>query len=115
YGPFVSRNALATWLAMAVPIAVGYAMARDQSDRRSNVGIAAKLAAMDSTQLWLAGAACLMTGAVFASMSRAGILAIGAGVLAFVAVARGRIHRGGAVVWASVGLGALALIGLMFA
>ena len=115
YGPFVNRNALATWLAMAVPIAVGYAMARDQSDRRSNVGIAAKLAAMDSTQLWLVGAACLMVGAVFASMSRAGILAIGAGVLAFVAVARRRIHRGRAMVWTGVGLGALALIGLMFA
>ena len=115
YGPFVNRNALATWLAMAVPIAVGYAVARDQSDRRSNVGIAAKIAAMDSTQLWLAGAACLMTGAVFASMSRAGILAIGAGVLAFVAVARSRIHRGRAMVWAGVGLGGLALIGLMFA
>ena len=115
YGPFVNRNALATWLAMAVPIAVGYAVARDQSDRRSSVGIAAKLAAMDSTQLWLAGAACLMTGAVFASMSRAGILAIGAGVLAFVAVARSRIRRGRAMVWAGVGLGGLALIGLMFA
>jgi len=115
YGPFVSRNALATWLAMAVPIAVGYAVARDQSDRRSNVGLAAKLAAMDSTQLWLAGAACLMTGAVFASLSRAGILAIGAGVLAFVAVARSRIHRGRAIAWTSVGLGAVALIGLMFA
>lgn len=115
YGPFVNRNALATWLAMAVPIAVGYAVARDQSDRRSSVGITAKLAAMDSTQLWLAGAACLMTGAVFASMSRAGILAIGAGVLAFVAVARSRIRRGRAMVWAGVGLGGLALIGLMFA
>jgi O-antigen ligase len=115
YGPFVSRNALATWLAMAVPIAVGYAAARDQSDRRSNVGFAAKLAAMDSTQLWLAGAACLMTGAVFASMSRAGILGIAAGVLAFIAVARRRIHRGRAVVWTAAGLGTLTLIGLMFA
>jgi len=115
YGPFVNRNALATWLAMAVPTAVGYAVARDQSDRRSNVGIAAKIAAMDSTQLWLAGAACLMTGAVFASMSRAGILAIGAGVLAFVAVARSRIHRRRAMVWTGMGLGGLALIGLMFA
>jgi len=115
YGPFVNRNALATWLVMAVPIAVGYAVARDQTDRRPNVGLAAKLEAMDSTQLWLAGAACLMTGAVFASLSRAGILAVGAGVLAFIAVARRRIHRGRAVVWTVVGLGTLALIGLMFA
>jgi O-antigen ligase len=115
YGPFVSRNALATWLAMAVPIAVGYAVARDRSDRRAHVGLAAKVEAMDSTQLWLVAAACLMTGAVFASMSRAGILAMGAGLLAFLAVSRTRVRRGRAAAWTIGGLGALAITGLMFA
>jgi O-antigen ligase len=115
YGPFVSRNALATWLAMAVPIAVGYAVARDRSDRRVNPGIAAKVEAMDSTQLWLAAAACLMTGTVFASMSRAGILGMGAGLLAFLAVSRTRIRRGRAAVWTIVALGGMAMIALMFA
>ena len=75
YGPFVSRNALATWLAMAVPLVIGYAVARASSRiGASSVGIAAQAEAMDSTQLWLAGAACLMIGGLFASMSRAGIL-----------------------------------------
>jgi O-antigen ligase len=115
YGPFVSRNALATWLAMAAPIAVGYLIARDRSDRRPHSSLAAKLEAMDSTQLWLAVAACLMTGAVFASMSRAGILGMAAGVLAFIAASRTRIRRGRAAVWTVAGLGTLALIGLMFA
>jgi O-antigen ligase len=115
YGPFVSRNALATWLAMAVPIAVGYAVARDRSDRRATVGLAAKVEAMDSTQLWLAAAAVLMAGTVFASMSRAGILGMGAGLLAFLAVSRARIRRGRAAVWTTVALGGMALIGLMFA
>jgi len=115
YGPFVSRNALATWLAMAVPIAVGYAVARDRSDRRATVGLAAKVEAMDSTQLWLAAAAVLMAGTVFASMSRAGILGMGAGLLAFLAVSRARIRRGRAAVWTTVLLGGMAMIGLMFA
>jgi O-antigen ligase len=114
YGPFVSRNALATWLAMAVPIVVGYAVARDRSDRRPNVGLAARLEAMDSTQMWLAAAACLMTGAVFTVMSRAGIVAIAAGVVAFVAVARTRMRRGRTAVWAAGIVGALVVIALMF-
>jgi O-antigen ligase len=115
YGPFVSRNALATWLAMAAPIAVGYFVARDSSDRRQHLGVAARVEAMDSTQLWLAAAACLMTGAVFASMSRAGILGLAAGVLAFIAASHTRLHRGRTVVWIVASLGALAVIGLMFA
>ena len=32
YGPFVNRNSLACWLAMAVPLVIGYAVARHESD-----------------------------------------------------------------------------------
>ena len=72
---------------------------------------------MDSTQLWLAGAACLMTGArVRLDVARAASSAIGAGVLAFVAVSRTphppRARRGLGRVGAAA---RLALIGLMFA
>ena len=114
YGPFVSRNALATWLAMAAPIAIGYAVARDRSDRRVAGGIAARIEAMDSTQLWLAAAACVMTGTVFASTSRAGILGVTLGLLAFVAVSRARIRRGGVAVWTLVALAGIAAAALMF-
>src|SRR5262249_57040294 len=31
YGPFVNRNGLAAWLAMAIPLAIGYLMARQRS------------------------------------------------------------------------------------
>ena len=31
YGPFVNRNGLACWLAMAIPLIIGYAVARRQS------------------------------------------------------------------------------------
>jgi O-antigen ligase len=111
YGPFVSRNALATWLAMAIPIAIGYAVARDRSDRRSQLGIAARLEAMDSTQTVLVAAACLMIGAVLGSTSRAGILGMGSGLLALLALSSTRIRSGRAAVWA---IGALAAIALMF-
>ena len=115
YGPFVSRNALATWLAMAAPIAIGYAVARDRSDRRvASGGIAARIEAMDSTQLWLAAAACVMTGTVFASTSRAGILGVTLGLLAFVAVSRARIRRGRVAVWTLVALAGIAAAALMF-
>jgi len=114
YGPFVSRNALATWLAMAVPIAIGYAVARDRSDRRVASGVAARIEAMDAPQLWLAAAACVMTGTVFASTSRGGILGMTLGLLAFLAVSRARVRRGRAAVWTLAALGGLAAAALMF-
>ena len=33
YGPFVNRNGLATWVAMALPLVIGYGMARHESRR----------------------------------------------------------------------------------
>jgi O-antigen ligase len=114
YGPFVSRNALATWLAMAVPLVIGYAVARERSGPRTNLGIAARIEAMDSTQWWLIVAACLMTGALFGSMSRAGILGTAIGLLAFLAVARTRIHKGRAMVWVMAALAAMAVAFAMF-
>jgi O-antigen ligase len=114
YGPFVSRNALATWLAMAVPIAIGYFVARERSDRRAHFGIVARLEAMDSTQMMLAATAGLMIGAVFASTSRAGILGMAVGLLSFLAVSHTRIRSGRAAVWIVASIGALAVIALMF-
>ena len=107
YGPFVSRNALACWLAMAVPLIIGYAVARHRSEPRTGVGIAARAEAIDSTQLWLAGAACLMLGGLFGSMSRAGIVGTAVGLFAFVALSRTRIKGGRGLVWMS---GSLALM-----
>ena len=63
YGPFVNRNSLACWLAMAVPLVIGYAVARHES-RPPGAGPAA---GVDSTQLWLGGAAVLMTGGLLGS------------------------------------------------
>ena len=91
YGPFVNRNALATWLAMAIPLVVGYAMARYRSRRRDGAGLS--INAVDSTQVWLAVAAVLMTGGLLGSLSRAGIIGGFTGLLTFIVLAQPRIAQ----------------------
>jgi O-antigen ligase len=114
YGPFVNRNALATWLAMAVPLVIGYAMARYHSQPRSS-GHPVPGASIDSMQLWLAAAAILMTGGLLASMSRAGILGGGLGLIAFIALSRRRFRRGRGVAWMIAGLAALVVMASAYA
>jgi O-antigen ligase len=114
YGPFVNRNGLATWLAMAVPLVIGYAMARYQSQRRSDGG-AVPGASIDSTQLWLGGAAVLMTGCLLASLSRAGILGGAIGLMAFIVFSRKRMTRGGGVAWMIAGLTAMVAMASVYA
>ena len=114
YGPFVNRNALASWLAMAMPLVIGYAMARHHSAHRANVG-AIPGDSIDPTQLWLGGAAVLMTGGLLASMSRAGILGGFIGLMTFVALSRQRIRGRVSLVWMSAGLAAMVVMGSMYA
>jgi len=113
YGPFVNRNGLATWLAMSVPLIIGYAMARHQSQQRSDGG-AIPGASIDSTQLWLGGAAVLMTGCLLASMSRAGILGAAIGLTALIGFSWRRISTG-TVAWMIAGLIAMAVMASMYA
>ncbi len=114
YGPFVNRNALASWLAMAVPLVIGYAMARHQSHERSDGG-ASPGDAIDSTQLWLGGAAVLMTGGLLASMSRAGILGTAIGLIVFLAFSGKRIRGGAGLAWMSGGLVAMVAVAAAYA
>jgi O-antigen ligase len=114
YGPFVNRNGLATWLAMAVPLVVGYAMARYQSQQRSDGG-GVPGASIDATQLWLGGAAVFMTGGLLGSLSRAGILGGAIGLMAFIVFSRKRITRGGSVAWMIAGLAAMMAMASVYA
>ena len=114
YGPFVNKNGLACWLAMAVPLVIGYAMARHHSPRRSQGG-AIPGSSLDPTQLWLGGSAVLMTGALLASLSRAGILGGGIGLLAFVLFSRKRLGSRGGVAWMIAGLGAMVVLASAYA
>jgi len=115
YGPFVSRNALASWLAMAVPLVIGYAVARHRSDPRTGISLAARAEALDATQLWLVAAACLMTGGLFGSMSRAGIIGALFGLAAFIAMSRTRVQGGRGLVWITVSVVALVAAASLFA
>src|SRR5262245_36740702 len=111
YGPFVNRNSLACWLAMAVPLVIGYAVARHESRPPG----AAPTAGIDSTQLWLGGAAVLMTGGLIGSLLRGGILGGAIGLLVFVLLARTRVSRTHGLAWMMAGLIAMAAFGTRYA
>ena len=113
YGPFVNRNSLATWLAMALPLVIGYAMARYRSQRRAD-GIGVSVEAIDSTQIWLGGAAVFMTGGLLASLSRAGILAGFFGLMAFIVLSRSRIAKTRSIVLMVAALVALVVAASVF-
>jgi O-antigen ligase len=114
YGPFVNRNALATWMAMALPLVIGYAVARHES-RRGRSRNAVPGTTIDSTQIWLAGAAILTAGGLLASMSRAGILGGGAALLAFVLLSRDRVGSRRGIAWMLAGLVVLAVLASAYA
>ena len=111
YGPFVNRNGLACWLAMAVPLVIGYAAARQQSRPRDSTNVSA----IDATQVWLGGAACLMTGGLIGSLSRAGMIGAAVGLVAFVAMAGTRVSRRSRLVWIAAGLAAMVGVATLYA
>ena len=115
YGPFVNRNGLAGWLAMAVPLALGYALARGASRPPVFGGLAARIAALDATQLLLGGAACLMVGGLLGSLSRGGIFGGAAGLMLFVVLAQSRTTGGRAMAGVAALVAAMVAIGAMYA
>ncbi len=107
YGPFVNRNNFATWLVMAIPVVVGYAITRRRSRSTAAVNFAERVSTIDAADLWLAASACLMTGGLLGSLSRAGIAGGAAGLAAFVCISA--THASGRRRVASV-IGALTLM-----
>jgi hypothetical protein len=113
YGPFVNRNSLATWLAMALPPVIGYAMARHQSARHGGRGVPGDR--IDATQVWLGGAAILMCGGLLASLSRAGILGGGVGLITLIILSRKRLRGGASLAWMSSGFLVLVVLASAYA
>jgi len=72
YGPFVNRNDMAVWLVLAIPITVGYVIARLESRRSPRAGLDPGAMA-DTTGVWLLAAIGFMTAALVASLSRSGL------------------------------------------
>src|SRR5206468_6410191 len=92
YGPFVNRNDLACWLVMAIPLTVGYLIARVRA-RRDRSGAIDVDSAFDATTAWLVAASCLMLGALLGSLSRSGMTAGAVGLATLVWLSRKRIGR----------------------
>ena len=91
YTPFVSKNDLAAWLVMAIPLTLGYIVARIDARRRQ--GLPSWLeASLDDQGAWLIGAACAMTAALIVALSRSGLIAFAAGLALFVLLARSRMQ-----------------------
>jgi hypothetical protein len=94
FGPFVNRNHFATWIIMAVPLCVGYIMTRagaPQTPPSQLVNARARLTRMaDGRMAWLIVAAVVMMAALLISMSRSGILSLGAAAVISSLASRGR-------------------------
>jgi hypothetical protein len=94
-GPFVNRNDFATWLTMAAPLTVGYALARLESSRYANGAAVDVKVLSDSRMWWLAASVCLMAAALLASLSRSGLFGSVTALLTFALIARRRVSRRG--------------------
>jgi O-antigen ligase len=114
HGPFVNRNDFAMWVAMALPVVVGYILARVESRRRSGAATVNLEAALDDRMVWLIVSAALLTASLVASLSRGGLMGIAAAVLVMVALARRRL-KPSQVGWLAASLIALIGVGAMYA
>jgi len=113
YGPFVNRNDLACWLVMAIPLTLGYAIARIASRQRASGAIDAE-SAVDSTMVGLAASLSLMLGALLVTQSRSGITAASAALVGLVAVSRVRSDRP-RMRWLLVAIAALIAVATAYA
>jgi O-antigen ligase len=114
YGPFVSRNDLAAWLVLAIPLTVGYFMGRIASRRQSGATALAALAAVDETAIWLAAAVCAMTAALVVAVSRSGFIAAAVAMLTFAWLTRRRLASRGRA-WLLVGAGLVVAVATTYA
>jgi O-antigen ligase len=101
YGPFVNRNDLACWLVMAIPLTIGYVVARVESRPSRNV-----VSALDATAIWLGASLCLMLAALLGSVSRSGLTGFAVAMLCFAAMSSRSLtpRRAGAIALAFVAI-----------
>lgn len=109
FGPFVNRNHFATWAIMAIPLAMGAALAAVAPDG-GTAGVRARLAdalrGIGTGSVWAAVSAAVLTIGVLASASRSGVLSLAAAVMAFVAAGAPRAGRR-VRLWGLIGFGLL--------
>jgi len=111
YGPFLDRNSLACWLAMAIPMVIGGAMSRHHLRSHAASG----LTTIDSTQIWLIGTTCLMMGGLLASLSRGGLVGGAIGVATLLVLSRSRERRRRSTLWAALLAAAMVTVASFYA
>ena len=99
FGPFVNRNHFATWVIMALPLSLGYLVARLTTRREQPAHVSRRariVRAIDPRTAWLLCAAGMMLVALLLSLSRSGVVALGVSAMLTFVLARRRIdarHR----------------------
>jgi O-antigen ligase len=112
FGPFVDRNSFATWVLLAIPLCGGYLVAHTAVHHRpsvSGVRWRARVREMlDARAIWLMASISLMLIALAATLSRSGMISLGAAVLLGAYLhgrRRPRISRGSSWVAAACAVG----------
>ena len=113
FTPFVNRNDFAAWLLMAIPLTLGYVIARLESRRHPGDPFDPELA-LDTKNVALGFALFAMMAGLLASLSRSGIGAALASFVLFIAVARRRMSRR-RLMWMIGIIAAMVTLALMYA
>lgn len=97
FGPFVNRNHFATWLLLAIPLAIGHVAAHIQARRdagdRPHPYLPAVIRALDSGAIWLALPAAVMVLTLVITLSRSGLIGLAAAIASAAWLSRGRLTR----------------------
>jgi len=93
WGPFINRNDFAAWLLMAIPLTIGYLLMRIASRHATGDTRVDANRIVDPRLILLLASACVMTGAILASLSRSGVLSLAIALASFMMLARTRLGR----------------------
>ena len=95
FGPFVNRNDLATWLLLATPLVIGYAVGRTVMLARGRSRLRSLDEIVDGRAVLLGGAVLLMIATLVSSLSRSGLAGMLAALAVFTLLARARLGARG--------------------
>ena len=93
WGPFINRNDFAAWLVMAIPLTIGYMLMRIASQPATGNPRVDINRIVDPRLILLLASACVMTGAILASLSRSGVISLAIALAWLMLLARTRLGR----------------------
>jgi O-antigen ligase len=93
WGPFINRNDFAAWLLMAIPLTIGYLLMRIASQPAAGKPRVDVNRLVDPRLILLLASACVMTGAILASLSRSGVISLAIALALLIVLARTRLER----------------------